>query len=428
MRILGVVTVIGLLMTLFPPPGHAVLQCDLQTTAGAYYLGDSVDASLFLANSGAPAPVRLFIALILPDGSERTIIDKLINLPPDFRKTFGPRKLFRVKSRFPEGQYSLRVLVSKPTGELVGMDRESFTIVPKAPGMYLDAQLSKIVYDPLSNIAYGLDEVNNRIIVINLTLKKVTGSVDLTYKPADACLSSDGSFLYVVNYGTTWITRAYPGSGMEETAFYWDKLYWAGNDEDFIGYHIYCSADNLFIVDGQWAPTLRSVDLATYTETTTDVTSVGDLVFSQDFSRMYTWYQYGWSAGFAGSDVYRYERAGTTFSETDVSTLGYPTMSRDPLDTPIFYDETRNRVVPKKLVLNYQTLADVLYTFPEEVYAADFKVGNRAATRKGIFSLDTFDRVADLSLPDPDIVFFDNLGTLYLYVAGDSALYYQDFD
>ena len=66
------------------------------------------------------------------------------------------------------------------------------------------------------------------------------------------------------------------------------------------------------------------------TDLTGSVDEIGGFVFNAAHTEFYTWYQYGLSAGFAGSNVYRYGISGTTVTQIAATEIGYPDFMRDP--------------------------------------------------------------------------------------------------
>lgn len=296
----------------------------------------------------------------------------------------------------------------------------------------LNTKIDKIVRHEQLDMAYGLDSTNKRILFINLANKQVEEEVELLYKPSDACVDHDNKRLYIVNIDTAMITEFDLENRVTVKHFFWPAPYWSGvTVDDLIHYHIYFHPARLFIVDAEWSPSLWTVELSDtsdYRDHSENVSGIGDLVFTQDKSSFYYWYQYGWTAGFAGSDVYRIQVNETSFAQSDVSQLGYPTMSRDPLDTPIFLDETSMRIIVKRFVLDANNLQFVYHTFNEgeEIYAVDF-TNNRAASKNNIYTLETYNIVSSVPIKDSNQMFYDKNGTLYMLANKEFSLFYQEY-
>lgn len=300
----------------------------------------------------------------------------------------------------------------------------SFTTEELSTFIDLGVSLNALDYDLASGFAYGVDAINKQLLTIDLNLKQVVSTTPLLYIPSDLCVDVPNNLVYIVNKGSTFVTelnlstqavRYIPWSGPID-AFYSDEAH----------YHIACTPDSIYLVDGASSPGLSIMDRADDTYVDSGITAVGDIVFTSDYSEFYTWYQVGWGAGYAGSDVLRYSAA--DLSTIDSTNQGYPDYRRDPLDSPILLDETSNRIINKRFVMNSLNLAQVYYTFPETdiIYAADF-VNQYAVSRRMIYSLQDYNPVLGTPVAG-DQMFFDNNGVLYMLLNSESKIYYHDIN
>ena len=146
------------------------------------------------------------------------------------------------------------------------------------------------------------------------------------------------------------------------------------------------------------------------------------MVFTGDNSKFYFWSQYGWDAGLAGSDVYAYSTNRDGIVKVDQSNLGYPSMERDPLDTPTILVESQGMLIAKNKAFNMYNLQEVIGTFPEPIYAVDV-VNNTALGKRGIYDLTTFQKVESINLADATHIFYDDKGNLYYFL--DNSLFIQ---
>ncbi|MEK5253266.1 hypothetical protein NST74_07380 [Paenibacillus sp. FSL F4-0125] len=192
----------------------------------------------------------------------------------------------------------------------------------------------------------------------------------------------------------------------------------SADSRDFSDRHIYSKSGRLYVVLGDWSPTLLVFDEATFLPSSGNkgINGIGEMVFTSDNSKFFYWSQYGWDAGFAGSDVYAYSIYGDgSFVKVDQSNLGYPNMDRDPLDTPILLVESQGMIIAKNKVFKMNNLQEVIGTFPELIYAVDV-VNHTALGKKGIYDLTSFQKVQTINLADATNIFYDDKGNLYYFI------------
>lgn len=294
----------------------------------------------------------------------------------------------------------------------------------------LTGKIEHVAYDPTTDIAYGIDSVNRRLSAIELATGKITYR-DVTQVPEAACVDATRSRLFVANSGSSFIDEFSLADLSLVRRIVWPAGRWGGPADT--RFKIYCGAKRLYVVDGQWSPGLYTVENLDSCPTVIDhsmsVNSVGALVVSPAEDVLYYWLQSGWSAGWAGTDVYRVDTK--TWTTTDHSTLGYPAFLRDPLDTPILWDHSRDWIFAKNRVLDAKNLSKVVFTFTDSgdtsssafhnAYALNPTSG-RVVSRYDVFGLDDFKSRGKVTSGAANDFFFAKDGRLRALVTSSNQL------
>ncbi|WP_375105188.1 S-layer homology domain-containing protein [Paenibacillus sp. RS8] len=303
------------------------------------------------------------------------------------------------------------------------VDKPSSEEVPPvdAPGIYLGGTVVDAVYDSADNKVYAIDQAFKNLIVVDTASQSVIKKVPLPYKPAGLTLSEDRTKLFIVNKDANNLVTEVSLNDYSVTR----SLTYPNpaDSRDFSDRHIYNKSGRLYVVLGNWSPTLLIFDEANFQPSSgnAEINGIGDMVFSSDNSKFYYWSQYGWDAGFAGSDVYAYSIYGDgSIVKVDQSMLGYPNMDRDPLDTPILLVESQGMIIAKNKAFNMNNLQEVIGTFPEPIYAVDI-VNNTALGKRGIYDLTSFEKVQTIKLAGATNIFYDDQGNLYYLI--DNSLF-----
>jgi hypothetical protein len=296
-------------------------------------------------------------------------------------------------------------------------------------------KIFNVAYDPTTNIAYGLDATNRRLAKIDLT----TGSATYTsvvQVPNDGCVDAARGRLFVVNKGSSLISEYATDTLADVRDIVWTGTDWGPTVTQF---KIYCTASQLYVVDGAWAPALFTVtgldDSTTpvVTDDTAQVAGVGGLAVNAAGTDLYYWYQYGWSAGELNTYVSRLLTS--DLSQIDQSATNLSDFDRDPVDAPLLLDEVDGYVIVKNKIFDALNLTKVIYTLPgntdetyspavENAYAMDVAHGV-FATKDYIYSLSTFDVIAPTVIPAADQSFFDNSGMLWMLSISQGSLFGQ---
>lgn len=317
-------------------------------------------------------------------------------------------------------------ILDRNGNRLSGGQEFTFTTAPLSTVINVGMAMNAFTYDAGKNLLYGVNNANRKLLVVDLATKALTTSIDLTYRAADLCLHTPSNRLFLVNENSSFITEIDLATNVVTNVISWSANRW-GDGTTPTPFEIVCGAEKLYVVDGQWSPALWTINLAPPYATTEQgtVPDVGGLALSANESTLYSWYQYGWSAGSANSHVSRFDLTAGQFVFGEQSSTGYPQHNRDPLNAPIFYDEAGGRVINKQYIFNAHNLSQIINRFNDTdvIYGADFSRG-RLASKKRIFSLTDFRTLRTVPIADPDDLFFDKDGNFYMIKNTKSAIYY----
>jgi hypothetical protein len=325
------------------------------------------------------------------------------------------------------------------TNDLTPIVTPTFSNRHNAKTIRLEADFQKVIFDNAAAMAYGLDFENRKVWFIDLDQQTVISSMDLAGSPTDACVHPSQRRLYIVSLGSPAVTEI-----DLNTKQFLSEIFWPATDASgglWIGhYSIYCQTNRLIMVDADRAPQPWQIDLTTpqrlaqkivtqkiQRESTISETGIGDLVFTSDPDEFYYWYQFGWDAGYLGSDITHARFDGDQMLNLEGAGLGpddVEDIERDPLNTPIFFDPETGRIIAKRLLLNIANLENILYVFPEEeeIYAVDWR-RNLVSSKNTIYDLDTLLPIMAFDGFTPDQVYFAPDSTLYLLSNSNDMLY-----
>jgi DNA-binding beta-propeller fold protein YncE len=297
----------------------------------------------------------------------------------------------------------------------------------------LSGRIFRIAYDPMSNVAYGLDRMNRKLAKIDLASGRVTYA-SVVQIPNAACVDAARGRLYVVNKGSALISVY-----ASDTLAHVQDVSWPGKDPDPTRtfFKIYCTPNTVYVVDGATAPGLfaiRQLDapMPTVTDLSTTVSGVGDLAVNAAGSELYFWDQEGWGAGKLISYVNRLRLS--DFSGLDQSATDLTDFNREPVEAPLLLDEVDGYVLVKNKIFDRFNLTKVIYTLPgvpkyysaapENAFALDATHG-RLATKDYVYNLHGFAILGPTDIADSDQEFFDSDGTLWMLSSARGALYGQ---
>jgi outer membrane protein assembly factor BamB len=294
----------------------------------------------------------------------------------------------------------------------------------------LRGRVDRIAYEPVANIAYGVDSTNRRITATDLATG-ITRYANIAAVPEAACADVARSRLFVVS------EAGYIEERSLRTLELLRVIPWlqAGHADH---YHIYCGVDRLYVVISGWIPELWTIEQLDTCPMASDRSSstpygVGDLALNSDQTELAYWSQHN---GLGYSEVRRMSLS--DWSELAHSTLGMDSgLNREPLDTPLLWDSGRGLILVKSQIFDATTL-EVEYTMrspgddswspaAENAYALDAARG-RFATRQSIRSLDDFRVLGATMRADAAQYLFDRDGRLRLLFPDDGVLACQSLD
>lgn len=279
--------------------------------------------------------------------------------------------------------------------------------------------IAAAAYDNSRNKVYALDKTLNNLLVMDSETNQLEKTIKLSYKPSALTVSGDSSKLYIVNEDENYLVSEYDLNNLSNTR---NLLYKVDRNADLISghRHIYEKNKRLYIIDGGWSPKLLIFDANSFQQIqySSTIEEAGDIAFSQDGKYIYKWQQYGWSAGFAGSNVFKYSIDGDKLNEVGQSNLGYPNLNRDPLDTPVIVLEGQGKIVYKDKVFNLNNLTELKRIFSEPIYAVDEK-NNLAVGKTKIYNLETGEAVRFMPNHSTNNMFFDKAGKLHFFNGKD---------
>lgn len=296
----------------------------------------------------------------------------------------------------------------------------------------LEGTVLRVAYDPTSNVAYGLDETNERLSKIDLESGNVTYA-DAEEAPNAACVDAARGRLFVVSKASNAISE-YETDDLSKIR----DIAWAPLDSDpsLTHFEIHCAPDRLYVVDGAAAPGLFTVtgldgSSPVVTNQTAKVAGVGSLVLNQANTDLYYWRQIAWDSSNYTTAVRRVLT--TNLGEVDATNY-ISWWSRNPVDAPILLDETRGLIFSKNRVFGTSDLTTLLYTLPgggesydgsrENAYALDAERGH-LATKDFVYNLDGYEPIAMTAVENPDQLFFGADGTLWFLSVSQGALLQQ---
>jgi YVTN family beta-propeller protein len=394
----------------------------IESSKDNYYRDSKIESLFYLRKVGTQLKV------FRVDGEKITYLEGIPNIPGSTIGT-APNTETPVVVVTPDNITGTKLPVSSP-----GINPPTGSTGTGTNEINVSMAINSYKYNKSNNKIYAVNTANKKLIVIDAGTKKIEKTVGLKYKPSDLCVSTDNKYLYIVNEGSNNILEISLSDYSVKREFLWEAETYGRIPYHF---HIEYYKNKLYIVDAKWAPSLWVLDLgsmdiidfgqnANSNKIATDkIDNVGDLVIDNENGNLYFWQQYGWDAGYAASDVFRYEVGDTDVEQMDKAGLKYPSFGRDPLDTPIMIVKQKNLLVCKKYVLNMNNLSQKYYEFDEDLYAVDNN-GKYAVSKKSIYELENFDKIGSVPVQDADFYFFDSANTLYMVDNKSSKIKYYN--
>ncbi len=239
----------------------------------------------------------------------------------------------------------------------------------------------------------GLEQ--GSLLVIDALTHTILRNIPLGRKPTDCDIGDGGTTLFAINSVDQTIS-AIDLATLAVTATHTLPAY-TNWDPAETHAHVRAGKGNiLYYVDGQWGPRLRVFNRATgqvlqtfgaNSVGTDNDDGIGGLVIAPDGSSIFTWEQYGWSAGVLGTYIskFRVNTDGTLAFESKTTSARSANFDRDPLDTPAMITADGSRLIVKDRAFLTSDLAEVPVVYPDEIYSIT-RGGEIAAGASAIYS------------------------------------------
>ncbi len=306
--------------------------------------------------------------------------------------------------------------------------RFSFTVKPYNNKIDIGQALTRMIYDDVNDLIYGIDKVNKNLLSIDVATNTVLSNYNLTYRPDDLCLDINNNRIFIVNNGSSFISEF----DLIQAKVINNIPFSAPIDSNSSGeprYRIACLPTRLILTDAGYQPGLWSVDLTSANPVaislTTTVRGVGDFIVSPDETSLFYWAQNSWSSPSWGG-LNRISL--TDFTVTDKTNSSYETFSYNrPIYVPVFINPNTTQIINHRYIFNTNNLGQTYYTFPvgETILAVDF-TNNRIASHSSIYELTNYNPIAFTPTKKATQMLFVNSGLLYMMVNDQSALYFMD--
>lgn len=299
----------------------------------------------------------------------------------------------------------------------------------------------KPVYNPTTNKAYVIDNINKWTYVFDCDKQGFIDRFRLTFTPTTACVSDDGTKLYLLNddetnllteinledYSSRTMQYTLPIDGAKKTPITSRRLYHKNNK-------IYINTNEispkLFMFDATSFEEINYSAIGAYTSNGR-ISEAGEIAFTSDNKYMIVCHQYGNSPYAPVSYIDKYEIQNNKYVITDVfySNINNHYIYRDSSDCPIIIDEVNNYFYYRDYKINLNNLSDATRSFINEFNNNFFYVAAlnpmrtgfayvRSLNDSGIYYIE--DKLI-LNFPEekyhPNLTpaFFSNDGIAYLY-------------
>ena len=284
------------------------------------------------------------------------------------------------------------------------LQTETATIRAVIPGktnaFYVQAalaplQIVRMIADPLRPRVYALHQSGvgkGSLIVLDSRNGKPLMSQTLGARPTDLVVHPDTGELWVLHTVDRMVmVLGLPGLQTRKTLALPEFTNWGADATE--GNLALGNGDIVYYSDGSWAPVLYVWNTATgqiLQRLNIDSNGFGGFALSPDRKTLIGWAQYGWSAGWGGSYIARYDvAADSTLIFRESTNSQWPTpIVRDPLDAPVLFNGSGSRVFVKQLMVDAGAVSSTLQSFSSCLYAIS-PGGEIAATTTGVFQTST---------------------------------------
>lgn len=262
--------------------------------------------------------------------------------------------------------------------------------------------ITKLIDDPRRSRVYGIQQNGTgtgSIIAMEPISNENLWCMTVGEKPTDFSITPDGNEILVINSVSENIIAI--DLNTREIIDTFELPYFTNWGQSTTTCDIEAGPDDLiYYTDASWAPVLHVYDRSSRTvlQTITDGSNgIGDFAFNHNFTQMYAWKQYGWSAGSAGTYFLKYNVSQDgTLSFSTKTASDYPALQRDPFDTPVFVDNTHNSLFIKTRQVSSIDISTVENTYPSDAYSISPN-GELVATKAGIYETQNGVKLLDLT-------------------------------
>ncbi len=262
--------------------------------------------------------------------------------------------------------------------------------------------ITRLVDDPTRSRIYGIHQNGTAlgsVVVYDPQTGSPLANITTGNKPTDLAVSANGQELLVINSADKTISAINLATlQVTETISLPVFSNW-GVDSTTADIGI-GPGSVIYYSDGAWAPVLHVFNRNTKTvlqSVTIDGYGFGDFAISSNFSSLFGWVQYGWSAGWAGSYLAQYSiNTNGTLNFQKKTSSTYPTvLGRDPLNTPVLIDNRNNSIFVKNLQCNASSVNSTMQAFPTDIYSIS-PGGEIAATKSSVYETKTGIKLLDM--------------------------------
>ncbi|MGA2867150.1 MAG: immunoglobulin domain-containing protein [Verrucomicrobiota bacterium] len=297
--------------------------------------------------------------------------------------------------------------------------------------------LVKLVPDSARSRVYALDASSGNnpgtLVALDATNGSTVSVISLGKYPTDMVMTPAGDALYVVNTGSRTVSKVSLDtfSVVAEKSISTPNAY---SPTDPL--HLALGASSrVYFTDGAWAPNIYALNYNTGASTMVYDAGAnmyiygavgvpdgtGGMVATRNGSTLYTWLQYGWGAGWAGSTVARLAATAPSLTWNQTGPFQY----RDPIDAPILLNASETLLFNKGYMLAAANVSLVLASFTENIYAISAD-GSLAFGPTAVFKTQDGTLLTNLPFASTVQTVSGNQQKLFRYNSGDGTLAVYD--
>jgi alpha-tubulin suppressor-like RCC1 family protein len=288
-----------------------------------------------------------------------------------------------------------------------------------------DRNVVKLLPDPARPRVYALNRGNGTssgtLVALNSANGAVLAEISLGLNPTDMALSATGDALYAINTGGRTLMK------VDLSTFTLAAVRAISTPNSYDqnnALHVAAGSSNLvYFTDGGWSPGVYSFNFPGGTNISQwdDDTGIGGLTVTRDGRTMFSWRQYGWSAGDLTSWVTRFSIAAGVLTRQEIS---FSSGRRDPFDTPVLLNDAETLVFNKQQVFAATNVSILIREFGENIYGIS-RGGELAFGNSRVYSTWTGMQLTNLPIASTvQTVSSDNLN-LFLYHVSPSEVVIQ---